>query len=294
MNWQEKYTNGQSKSLEKAKRIFDIGNVSPFKYFVLVACGLGLLIALVTREQASPYGLAIHLIQWQIQSFLAILLLLITHIVIFQWIHFFKGKPWVQLIFSGFLGGLLFSLPAMAIDIIFKVDPVPPSWSSFLFSWLDELNGVLFPVCFTWVAINAPWVLGLRLSYRDKDSQVKIREIPNNKNIEIRPSFAKLVKNHNWGNIFYLKAELQYLKVVTDKGQDLILYNLRDAISELPKETGIKIHRSYWVAFSVIKLFRTKGRQGEIILNNGTKVPVSRSNIGRVKSLCENLGIKVE
>jgi hypothetical protein len=293
MNGQDKCTNGQNDLSPKNSSYFDIGKVSPFSYFVFVAGGLGLLIALVTREQASPYGLPSHLLQWQIQSFLAIALLIMTHIAIARWIPFFKKNPWIQLIISGFFGSLLFSLPAMAMDILFEVDPAPISLSSFFLSWLDEFDGVFLPICIAWVAMNAPWLLGLRLTYQSVGIPENIRTVPFGKDTAIRPPFSCLVKNPLWGNLIYLKSELQYLKVVTDKGGELILYNLRDAINELPGGKGIQPHRSFWVANSAVLSFQIKGRQGELLLIDGTKVPVSRSNLNRIKNHLRNLGIEI-
>ena len=92
---------------------------------------------------------------------------------------------------------------------------------------------------------------------------------------------------------YLVKAELQYIKVVTSNGQELILYSLREAMIELSQSSGLQVHRSYWVASTAIQLFRSKGRQGELVLVDGAIVPVSRAKASQVKSLCKNLSVNI-
>ena len=80
-----------------------------------------------------------------------------------------------------------------------------------------------------------------------------------------------------------LKSELHYLQVVTDSGSALILYNLSDAVAQMPPALGMTVHRSYWVAFDAIEAFNRRGRQGELRLVNGERVPVSRNRLAEVE-----------
>lgn len=84
------------------------------------------------------------------------------------------------------------------------------------------------------------------------------------------------------GKILFLKSELHYLKVVTELGSTLILYNLGDAIAQLTAESGLSVHRSYWVALDAVDELVRKGRQGELRLSNGQSVPVSRNRLNEV------------
>ena len=47
------------------------------------------------------------------------------------------------------------------------------------------------------------------------------------------------------------------------------------------------VHRSYWVAFDAIEEFRRQGRQGELVLKNGERVPVSRARLASVAEALE-------
>jgi DNA-binding LytR/AlgR family response regulator len=80
-------------------------------------------------------------------------------------------------------------------------------------------------------------------------------------------------------------SELHYIRVVTLKGEMLILHNLKDAISELPVDLiGIQTHRSFWVNLKYIEKIIKKKLQSVLILSNGKSVPVSRRRISLVKN----------
>lgn len=291
--WTKKCMNGQERGPNLCRKTFEIGKVSPVNYFIFVAVALGLLIALLTLEMSTPYGFFWHVVQWQLQSLLAIGLLVVTHIGLTRKLRFLRKKTIVQFVITGLVGGVLFSFPAVAIDIVFQNEPTAPTQSILFSSWVNELQAVILPVCITWVAINTPWILGFRLIDGPEDKSAMPARLIHS-DLNARPPFAQLVDRHVWGDLLYLKSELQYLRVVTVKGQDLILYSLRDAISELSETSGVQVHRSYWVAYPSIQKFRSKGRQGMLVLADQTEIPVSRTHVHHVRLLTEDLGIKAE
>lgn len=74
-----------------------------------------------------------------------------------------------------------------------------------------------------------------------------------------------------------VEAEDHYLRLHTDKGSDLILMRLADAIGELDGIEGARTHRSWWVAKAgIVDVARSDGR-ATLTLKDGTRVPVSRS-----------------
>jgi hypothetical protein len=93
---------------------------------------------------------------------------------------------------------------------------------------------------------------------------------------ELRPALALMerVRPERRGALLALEAEGHYLRVHTDKGSDLILYRLSDAMNELPAEDGAQVHRSWWVAARALSPERHRER---LKLVNGIDVPVSRS-----------------
>lgn len=101
---------------------------------------------------------------------------------------------------------------------------------------------------------------------------------------DVSANDIKLQVDHNLiGELIYLKSELHYLLVVGTAGKDLILYNLRDAIEDIPVDMGARVHRCYWVNYSPIRKVIKTGRQAQIVMSNAAKIPVSRNNIEAFK-----------
>lgn len=205
--------------------------------------------------------------------------------------RWFEAKgSWVQLLLSGSTGSLLFSPLALILDVALMGTGETLSISEVA----GELSNLWPPVTLTWLAINAPFVIGLRLRGEQAalpaivDSALGSREavVENSSNhafaVNSTPEFMMLLAPKMRGQILYLQAELHYLAVVTDKGRRLILYNLRDAIRERGMISGIQTHRSYWIAIEQVVKVRRVGRQAVIEMSNGDEVPVSRRRLDEV------------
>ncbi len=80
-------------------------------------------------------------------------------------------------------------------------------------------------------------------------------------------------------NLLCLRAEDHYLRVYTDKGDDLILFRLGDAEAELAPLDGRRVHRSWWVSRAAVVGVKRSGRRLELCLSNDLAVPVSRGQV---------------
>lgn len=77
--------------------------------------------------------------------------------------------------------------------------------------------------------------------------------------------------------LYAVEAEDHYLRLHTDRGSDLILMRLSDAVGELEGIEGAQTHRSWWVAKdAVVEVARGDGR-ATFVLKSGARAPVSRS-----------------
>ena len=85
------------------------------------------------------------------------------------------------------------------------------------------------------------------------------------------------------GDLLCLRTEDHYLRIHTTAGHDLILFRLKDAISELAGADGMQVHRSYWVARDAVETVEKKGRKTTLILKNGLRVPVSEGHLPTVR-----------
>lgn len=77
--------------------------------------------------------------------------------------------------------------------------------------------------------------------------------------------------------LYAVEAEDHYLRLHTDRGQELILMRLSDAIAELAGIEGAQTHRSWWVARDALADVKRGDGRATLTLKSGAKVPVSRA-----------------
>ncbi len=73
-----------------------------------------------------------------------------------------------------------------------------------------------------------------------------------------------------------VQAEDHYLRIHTDRGSDLILMRLSDALDELDGLEGAQTHRSWWVARSAVREVTRGDGRATLALEGGLTAPVSR------------------
>jgi len=76
--------------------------------------------------------------------------------------------------------------------------------------------------------------------------------------------------------IHAVQAEDHYLRIHTDRGSDLILMRLSDAVAELEGLEGAQTHRSWWVARDAVQDVKRGDGRATLTLEGGLTVPVSR------------------
>jgi DNA-binding LytR/AlgR family response regulator len=88
-------------------------------------------------------------------------------------------------------------------------------------------------------------------------------------------------------NILSMHAEDHYLRIVTDKGEALILMRLRDAIASMGEDAGIQTHRSHWVSATSTPVMIKQNGKPALELRDGRTVPVSRHYLRAVRHHCD-------
>lgn len=73
-----------------------------------------------------------------------------------------------------------------------------------------------------------------------------------------------------------VQAEDHYLRLHTDRGSDLILMRLSDALAELEGLEGAQTHRSWWVARDAVATVARGDGRAALTLDGGAVAPVSR------------------
>ena len=73
-----------------------------------------------------------------------------------------------------------------------------------------------------------------------------------------------------------VQSEDHYLRLHTDRGSDLILMRLSDALTELEGLEGAQTHRSWWVAKDAVRDVSRGDGRATLTLEGGIEAPVSR------------------
>ncbi|MEZ5566084.1 MAG: LytTR family transcriptional regulator DNA-binding domain-containing protein [Gammaproteobacteria bacterium] len=102
---------------------------------------------------------------------------------------------------------------------------------------------------------------------------------------DVEPPFMNQVAVAKRGRIVALEAQDHYVRITTDHGQELIHYRFSDAVREVRRLPGLRVHRSYWVSATSIATLEQKNHGYELHLSNGLKVPVSRSYLRDVRAI---------
>jgi len=289
----EWYLLGMSELTRERKGGFNSTAVSVEKYFVFSSLALVVVFAWMEPAGAAGIGFSKGLIFWAVQiSILIPLLIVVQHFAS----HYLTFKtpcaPWIQTGLSGVVAALLFVPVGYFLDILFAI-PGEASAMTIVPGLLDEAGGVVVPVTVTWLALNAPWIFQLDFSVRQAPSAIQQLDRRADKlvsNTEQPTRFLQELKRHATGDLISISSELHYVRVVTTDREVMFLYNLKDAIDELPPDTGVQIHRSHWVARGHIKKLNKRNGSAECTLSNGKRLPVSRRKYSEVK---ESLGPEI-
>jgi hypothetical protein len=261
--------------------VFPLGDVSPRRYFASVVMVLSALLALLAPEDDG--SLLRDLIVWVLQVSIPMTVAIVAHRQLDRGAGFRRLGRWWQLTVSGAIASLIFAPMAVLIDRLVVGEDEPFSVAEIA----SELGAILPAVILVWLAVNAPWVLGFRVVQRGgsrPDRPTADTDPPSS-----LPPFLRLVPLRVRGEVIRLKSELHYLEVITTAGRSLVLYNLRDAMAELAPDTGIQTHRSHWVAGAHIQDLQRRGREGVLVLSDGSEVPVSRGRLKAVTAFCDGL-----
>lgn len=95
--------------------------------------------------------------------------------------------------------------------------------------------------------------------------------------------FLRQLKTGIGDNVLLLKAEKNYVRAVTDLGEDLVYYKFGDAITQFASD-GLQVHRSYWVSKSLLSDPGTKLDGHEIKTKDGKSIPVGMTFLRELKS----------
>jgi hypothetical protein len=259
------------------------------RYYFWAGLSLIFIFAMLNPAGTRDSGLHIRLATWAFNVGILLFLMIRLHLLL-QSIHIFNYlNPWAQLTLSGMFGSVVFVPFGVGIDYIFGLD----DWSNIssyhgaISIFFNELKGVLFPATLTWIAINAPRIIKMdftEIEVKTPGHDKSANRLDQADETNTLNTFMTVIPREIGTDIIYLKSELHYIRVVTSKGERLVLFNLKDAITDVEKTVrGIQTHRSYWVAVDHIKQMISGNNQKFIITSTDVRIPVSRRKSVEVK-----------
>lgn len=142
--------------------------------------------------------------------------------------------------------------------------------------------GILFrqvlPILAAVMAVRA-------LVWRRAPTRVETRTVVAAPLPEAEAAFRRrLSARRRTARLIAVEAHDHYLKVHTDAGTEMITLRFADALAELERAHGWRVHRSWWVAAGAVEDVRWRRGVGEARLTGGIVAPVSRGHAAVLKA----------
>lgn len=154
-------------------------------------------------------------------------------------------------------------------------------------AFLTEMMAIYGPNMMLWILTclalyqygNFPYGLLTQINDNENVSD----EIEGQQNNNKPTHFLRQLKAEIGKNVLILKAEKNYVRAVTDLGEDLVYYKFGDAIKQF-EDDGLQVHRSYWISKSLLKESETQLEGQEIKTRLGQPIPVGMTFLREIKS----------
>lgn len=97
------------------------------------------------------------------------------------------------------------------------------------------------------------------------------------------PPLLERLPVHKRGTLIRLSVQDHYVEIETDRGRELVLMRLADAMKETDGSEGLQIHRSHWVALAGVREVRRVSGKVMVQTVSGGELPVSRTYLPGLK-----------
>jgi hypothetical protein len=244
-------------------------NISNFSFLLFSVSSIALVFS-STGAKGSYGNMLVSFFVWIFTLGISASLLVITHRLLRTILK--KLNPWLTSFIEALVGSLFFAPIAYWIDVFLGSD------EGYFFSidgMLKEFGHVFLPIQICWALINSPRIFGyVRPKKLDREVLLSSDKHMEDQDIGLSGTFLERLPAQIGRDVVYLKAEKQYVKVVTTKGHALVHATFNDAILSFSPKVGLKIHRSIWVVKHHIKEIDKNSRVA--IVSNGDSLPISR------------------
>jgi hypothetical protein len=121
--------------------------------------------------------------------------------------------------------------------------------------------------------------------------KLHVVEATNDSELIVIPKFLlKSGKVNEVEDLYSVSAEEHYVRIHTASGDALIYKRFSDAVKELSKLNGVRVHRSHWVSPYAVTGVTRDGKRMVVSLRDGTLIPVSRPYQEMVRGLATQCG----
>lgn len=184
--------------------------------------------------------------------------------------HLFKDHhPIYQIV----LGSFIASIPVTFVLTVFNPTF---SFNSSLKIWIIQFGYVLV-ISLVVGAAGYPFMKKIGAFGADDEPQ------KDQGAVQVSDFLKRLPIKFHAAELYGFSAEDHYLRVYTNRGEELILLRFADAMKSLSNVEGLQVHRSWWVMKNGVADIDTKAGKRVLILKSETQVPVSRTYSKTVK-----------
>lgn len=223
--------------------------------FVAISCGAALMLALSGAFISPGVGLGRRLAYWLPLMLIGAVCGEAGSRLVGRWIDL-EERPWLGVVLITLLISLVITPVVWLATGLFDGGLYP----------LSHLPRFFAPVVTVCAAITCINVLASRTP---RQTHVAPDHSPSR-------FLQRLPHRLRGGAIHAVQAEDHYLRIHTDRGSDLILMRLSDALGELAGLEGAQTHRSWWVARDAVEGVRRGDGRARLTLKGGVEAPVSR------------------
>lgn len=177
-----------------------------------------------------------------------------------------------------------------AVPMLFFVVPATQALFSFATGWEKIIH--LYPVTLfigAGLTLASTAILGRSQPPSPATPPADAESVPPARSLTTQPSlFCPLLERlppHLRGPILCLQTEDHYVRIFTGSGSSLVLMRMSDAIVAMGDASGLRVHRSWWVATDAVRSCNRLGRRLSIELSNGLIVPVSQPYAAAVRDI---------
>lgn len=236
--------------------------------FEIHIAAITILILALSTNMFVPYGatdIMTRIILVSVSMLFGSMISLLVAYIILPLHLFFNISLWSLAVVHAFATAVLFSLFEPVIYQAITHSPEPAFLILFLPIFLASLLASSFML----------W------QYKDR---ICLRVY---KRLHKADSIKSLLPGEKRGEVWLISAADHYVEITTENGTHMHRMTMKEAVEKAGPSTGLRVHRSHWVAHCAMMVLEKQGDRYKLTLRNGQQVPVSPKNAAAVACILD-------